>query len=72
MTNVLFNAPVKVYRMSTPEHQCPWGLRAIKLLTEHGIPFEDILLRSQIEVDAFKAQYGVSTPPNLYWRSALR
>ncbi|WP_435184543.1 hypothetical protein ACRYJJ_07565 [Cylindrospermopsis raciborskii G7] len=47
MTNVLFNAPVKVYRMSTPEHQCPWGLWAIKLLTEHGIPFEDILLRSQ-------------------------
>jgi glutaredoxin len=56
MTNVLFNAPVKVYRMSTPEHECPWGLRAINLLSEHSIPFEDILLRSQTEVNAFKAQ----------------
>ena len=66
MTNVLFNAPVKVYRMSTPEHECPWGLRAINLLSEHSIPFEDILLRSQTEVNAFKAQYGVSTTPQIF------
>ena len=66
MTNVLFNTPVKVYRMSTPEHECPWGLRAINLLSEHSIPFEDILLRSQTEVNAFKAQYGVSTTPQIF------
>jgi glutaredoxin len=66
MTNILFNAPVKVYRMSTPEHECPWGLRAINLLSEHSIPFEDILLRSQTEVNAFKAQYGVSTTPQIF------
>jgi glutaredoxin len=49
---------VSVYRMSTPDHECPWGLRAIDLLTEKGIEFEDIKLRSREEVDAFKAKFG--------------
>ena len=22
---------IKLYRMSTPEHVCPWGLKAVKL-----------------------------------------
>lgn len=63
----MINAPVKVYRMSTPEHECPWGLRAISLLTEQGIPFEDILLRSRAEVDAFKAKYDVATTPQIFF-----
>lgn len=58
---------VKVYRMSTPEHECPWGLRAINLLTEKGIEFEDIKLRSRAEVDAFKAKYGVATTPQIFF-----
>lgn len=59
-------APVKLYRMSTPEHECPWGLRAINLLNEKGISFEDIKLRSRDEVDAFKAEHGVSTTPQIF------
>ncbi|MBW4521032.1 MAG: glutaredoxin [Scytolyngbya sp. HA4215-MV1] len=58
---------VRVYRMSMPEHECPWGLRAINLLTEKGIEFEDIPLRSRAEVDAFKAQYGVATTPQIFF-----
>ncbi|BAU15795.1 glutaredoxin (plasmid) [Leptolyngbya sp. NIES-3755] len=58
---------VKVYRMSMPEHECPWGLRATKLLTEQGIEFEDIKLRSREEVDAFKAKYGVATTPQIFF-----
>jgi len=38
---------VKLYRMSMPEHECPWGLRAVDLLNEKGIPFKDIKLTSQ-------------------------
>ena len=30
---------VKVYRMSTPEHECPWGLKAVNLLQEKGIEY---------------------------------
>jgi glutaredoxin len=57
----------KVYRMSMPEHECPWGLRAIKLLQEQGIEFEDVKLRSREEVDQFKAKYGVATTPQIFF-----
>lgn len=56
--------PVKLYRMSTPEHECPWGLRAVNLLNEKGIAFEDVRLTSQEEVAAFKAQHDVATTPH--------
>ena len=37
---------VKVYRMLTPEHECPWGVKTVNLLQEKGIEFEDHKLRS--------------------------
>ena len=37
---------VRVYRMLTPEHECPWGVKTVKLLDEQGIEFEDHKLRS--------------------------
>ncbi|BAY59457.1 glutaredoxin (plasmid) [Leptolyngbya boryana NIES-2135] len=60
---------VKVYRMSMPEHECPWGLRAIKLLQEQGIEFEDVKLRSREEVDRFKAKHEVATTPQIFFGS---
>jgi glutaredoxin len=60
---------VKVYRMSTPEHECPWGLRAVALLAAKGIEFEDIELRSRQEADKFKAQYDVATTPQIFFDS---
>lgn len=59
--------PVTLYRMSMPEHECPWGLKAAALLTEKGIPFTDIKLTSQAQVDAFRAQYQVATTPQLFF-----
>lgn len=58
---------VKVYRMSNPEHECPWGLRAVKLLTEKGIAFEDHKLASKADAEAFKAQYAVATTPQIFF-----
>uniref|UniRef100_B8HS37 Glutaredoxin n=1 Tax=Cyanothece sp. (strain PCC 7425 / ATCC 29141) TaxID=395961 RepID=B8HS37_CYAP4 len=58
---------VRVYRMSTPDHECPWGIRAINLLNEKGIEFEDIKLRSREEVDAFKARHNVATTPQIFF-----
>lgn len=60
---------VKVYRMSMSEHECPWGLRAIKLLQEQGIEFEDVKLRSREEVDQFKAKHEVATTPQIFFGS---
>jgi glutaredoxin len=57
---------IKLYRMSTPEHECPWGLKAVKLLQERGLNFEDIKLRSREEIDNFKAKYQVATTPQIF------
>lgn len=58
---------VTVYRMVLPERECPSGRKAIELLTEQGIPFEDIALRSREEVDNFKAKYAVATTPQIFF-----
>lgn len=57
---------VRLYRMETPEHACPWGQRALELLRAEGIPFEDHPLRSQMEVEAFKHAHGVATTPQVF------
>ena len=59
----------KLYRMSTSEHECPWGLKAANLLNERGIDFDDIKLTSKEEADAFKAEYGVQTTPQIFFGS---
>lgn len=57
---------VRLYRMDLPDHACPWGLRAMRLLQDHHIPFEDHPLRSEAEVAAFKAAQGVVTTPQIF------
>jgi glutaredoxin len=52
--------------MDLPDHPCPWGLRALRLLQERRIPFEDHRLTSREEVEAFKAAHGVATTPQLF------
>ncbi|WP_230558793.1 glutaredoxin domain-containing protein [Sphingomonas segetis] len=57
---------VILYRMKLPEHECPYGLRAKQLLEEGGIPFEERLLTSRDEVDAFEDELGVETTPQVF------
>ena len=57
---------VRLYRIDLPDHPCPWGLRAVRLLQERHIPFADHRLTSSEEVAAFKAAHGVATTPQLF------
>ena len=57
---------VRLYRMDLPDHPCPWGLRAVQLLQERHIPFEDHRLTSSEEVELFKAAHGVATTPQIF------
>jgi glutaredoxin 3 len=57
---------VVLYRMVLPEHTCPYGLLAKRMLEDAGLPFDDRLLTSREEVDAFKAEQGVSTTPQVF------
>ena len=58
--------PVRLYRMATPDHLCPYGLKAVELLQAQGIPFEDTLLPTTEAVEAFKRQYGVAATPQIF------
>ena len=55
-----------LYRMKLPDHECPYGLLARRMLEDSGIPFEDKLLTSRDEVDAFQAEQGVDTTPQVF------
>ena len=57
---------VTLYRMSLPDHDCPWGLKAIALLNERQIPFEEHLLTSRNAVESFKDEHNVSTTPQIF------
>lgn len=55
-----------LYRMATPEHICPWGLKARDLLGRAGFEIEDHPLTTRAETDAFKAEHGVATTPQVF------
>ena len=55
-----------LYRMILPDHTCPFGVRAKQLLEDSGLEFEDRILSSREETDAFKAEHDVSTTPQVF------
>ncbi|QIL02983.1 glutaredoxin [Sphingomonas sinipercae] len=55
-----------LYRMVLPEHTCPFGVRAKALLDESGFEVEDNTLETREAVDAFKAEHGVMTTPQVF------
>ena len=67
LRNQTVQQPVRLYRMSTPEHECPWGLKAVALLQKQGIEFEDHKLTSDAETKAFKEEYQVATTPQIFF-----
>lgn len=55
-----------LYRMVLPEHTCPFGVRAKALLEDAGFKVDDRILRSRDEVEAFEADLGVDTTPQVF------
>lgn len=60
------DSEVILYRMVLPDHVCPYGVRAKQLLDERGIPFEDRILGTRMEVEAFQQEHGVATTPQVF------
>ncbi|WP_202910790.1 MauE/DoxX family redox-associated membrane protein [Teichococcus vastitatis] len=52
--------------MVVPHHTCPYGLKAKDLLQRSGYEVEDHHLTTREETDAFKAQHGVATTPQVF------
>jgi glutaredoxin len=57
-----------IHRMVIPNHTCPYGLKAISLLKRAGYEIEDHHLATREAIDAFKAQHGVTTTPQIFIR----
>ena len=55
-----------LYRRVLPDHTCPFGLKAKSLLDSHGYTTEEHILGTRAEVDAFEAQHGVGTTPQVF------
>ncbi|HIO01531.1 MAG TPA: glutaredoxin [Alphaproteobacteria bacterium] len=55
-----------LYRMSTPDHQCPFGLKARHFLKANGYKVNDNLLKSREQADSFKEEHGVDTTPQVF------
>ncbi|MDP0501977.1 MAG: glutaredoxin [Verrucomicrobiota bacterium JB022] len=55
-----------IYRMVTPDHLCPWGLKAFDLLKRNGYSVNDHHLESMEANKAFKEEHGVDETPQIY------
>lgn len=55
-----------LHRMVTPDHTCPYGLKAKDLLIRAGFAVDDRHLTTREATDAFKAQHGVATTPQVF------
>ena len=61
-----FHERAEIYRMVMPEHVCPYGLKALDLLRRQGFAVDDRHLKTRAETDAFKAEHGVATTPQIF------
>lgn len=55
-----------IYRMVTPDHLCPWGIKALDLLRRKGFRVEDHHLESMEANKAYKESNGVSETPQIF------
>lgn len=66
MTRSSTSKTAVLHRMVMHSHTCPYGLKAKDLLQRSGFKVEDHHLTTREETDAFKAQYGVATTPQIF------
>lgn len=55
-----------IHRMVMDKHVCPWGLKALHLLRKRGYAVDDRWLTTREQTDAFKAEHGVATTPQVF------
>lgn len=55
----------EIYRMVTPDHLCPWGVKAIDLLRRGGFEVEDHHLESMEANKTYKEENGYDETPQV-------
>jgi glutaredoxin len=52
--------------MKLPDHECPYGLLAKRMLEDAGFEIDERLLTTRDEVEAFKEEQQVATTPIVF------
>lgn len=55
-----------IYRLVTPDHVCPYGLKSLDLLQREGYEVDDRHLETEEEATAFRERWGVETTPQTF------
>jgi len=55
-----------IYRLVTPDHVCPYGLKSLDLLERNGLAVEDHHLTSEAEATALRERLDVETTPQTF------
>lgn len=55
-----------IHRMVMPGHTCPFGIKALDLLRRKRFVVDDHHLTTREDTDAFKAEHGVTTTPQVF------
>jgi glutaredoxin len=66
MSDIAAHRTASLHRMVMPGHTCPYGLKARHLLQRSGYVVDDRHLTTRDQVDAFKAEHGVQTTPQIF------
>lgn len=56
-----------IYRMVTPDHLCPWGVKALDLLKRNGFEIEDKHLESKEANKRYKEEHDVEETPQIFF-----
>jgi glutaredoxin/uncharacterized membrane protein YphA (DoxX/SURF4 family) len=54
-----------IYRITSPDHLCPWGIKTLDLLKRNGYEIEDNHLESEEANKAYKEENGVDETPQI-------
>lgn len=60
------NKNATIYRMVTPKHLCPWGIKAFDLLKRNGYEIEDRHLETKDANKAYKEEHGYDETPQIF------
>jgi glutaredoxin len=55
-----------IHRMVTPDHLCPWGVKAKDLLRRNGYSVDDRHLKSKEANETYKREHGVDETPQIF------
>lgn len=55
-----------IYRMVTPDHLCPWGIKTLDLLKRNNFEVKDHHLESEEAARKFKEDNDVDETPQIY------